>query len=191
MSHKRRKKKRAKTEKIAQIITGVLRMHPRGFGFVVPDDPTLSEEDIFIPKHLTDNAVDGDQVQVSINPEANSEKGPDGRIISIIKRGRTHLAGIVRQIDNRGVIFVHVPILGQGKQVIVHSTDEQPLKLGDRIIMKVEEWGEEEHPTFCGVSHYLGHISDPSCDIPAAVEEYDLHDIFSKKAITIQRLVDP
>lgn len=183
MSQRRRKKKRAKTEKIAQLLTGVLRMHPRGFGFVVPDDPALSAEDIFIPKHLTDNAVDGDHVQVSINPNSNWEKGPDGRILSILQRGRTHLAGTVRHVDGRGVIFVHVPILGPGKPVIAHTTKEQPLKVGDRIIMKVEEWGEEDKPTFCTLSHYLGHISDPSCDIAAAIEEYDLKDSFSKEAI--------
>ncbi len=49
--------------------------------------------------------------------------------------------------------------------------------------MKVLEWGTKEHDTECRVSHYLGNIKDPSCDIPAAIEEYELRKEFSDKAI--------
>lgn len=158
-------------------------MHPRGFGFVVPDDASHCPEDVFIPKQMTDNAVDGDHVQVSINPDSNWEKGPDGRILSILKRGRTHLAGTVREIDKRGIVFVHVPILGTGKAVIVNPGKGQALRVGERIIMKVDEWGEEHEATYCTLTHTIGNISDPACDIPAAIEEYGLADIFPKEAI--------
>lgn len=182
----RREKARVKKDpirkKIEELITGVLRMHPRGFGFVVPDHASLCPDDVFIPKHLTDHAVDGDHVEVAINPDSNWEKGPDGRILAILKRGRTHLAGTVKDISPQGMIYVHVPLLGTSKIVIARSP-EHALKVGDRIIMKVEEWGDQNSPTFSEMSHYIGHISDPSCDIKAAIEEYDLPDLFSKTAL--------
>ena len=78
------------------IMTGTIKMHPRGFGFVQPDDPVLYPQDIFIPKHLTKNAVDGDIVEVLINQESISEKGPEGKVLAILSRGRTHMAGIIR-----------------------------------------------------------------------------------------------
>lgn len=165
-----------------EIIAGVLRMHPRGFGFVVPDSYVECPEDVFIPKHLTDNAVDGDRVEIQINPDSNWEKGPEGKVISIIRRGRTHLAGTIREISSKGKIHAYVPLLGLSKSVLVKPhNEEKPLKVGDRIIMKVLEWGEKETPTQCEVSYYIGHISDPSSDIPAAIEEYDLRSVFSKK----------
>lgn len=168
----------------SEIITGTLRMHPRGFGFVIPDSLFECPQDVFIPKHLTDNAVDGDHVEVQINPESNSEKGPDGKILSIIKRGRTHLAGTIRDISSKHRIFAHVPLLGASKPVIVKAQEgDKPLKIGDRVIMKVLDWGNHQEPAHCEVSYYIGHISDPSCDIQAAIEEFDLHDVFSKKAI--------
>lgn len=167
-----------------EVITGTLRMHPRGFGFVVPDSLIECPEDVFIPKHLTDNAVDGDHVEVLVNPDSNWEKGPEGKILSIIKRGRTHLAGTIREISSKGKIHAYVPLLGVSKSVIVRPhNEEKTLKVGDRIIMKVLDWGEHDAPTFCEVSYYIGHISDPSCDIPAAIEEYDLHSNFSKKTL--------
>ncbi len=178
-----RSKKPALKKTTAEVVTGILKVHPRGFGFVIPDRVSECPQDIFIPKHLTDNAVDGDQVEVEINPNSNWEKGPDGRVLSILKRGRSHLGGTIRDIDSHGRLFAHVPLLGTSKIVIVHLPNGKSLKVGDRIIMKVEEWGDEQNPTICEMSHYLGHISDPTCDIAAAIEEYDLNDNFANPAV--------
>ena len=47
-----------------EVMTGVIRVHNKGFGFVVLDHPGGYAQDIFIPKHLTENAVDGDRVEI-------------------------------------------------------------------------------------------------------------------------------
>ncbi|HSX04096.1 MAG TPA: VacB/RNase II family 3'-5' exoribonuclease [Rhabdochlamydiaceae bacterium] len=180
------KNKRPHPDWIAEneIITGILRMHPRGFGFVVPDSLFDCPGDVFIPKHLTDNAVDGDHVEIQVNPDSNWEKGPEGRVISIMKRGRTHLAGTIREISSKGKIHAYVPLLGLSKSVLVKPRpEEKTLKVGDRVIMKVLDWGDTAAPAICEVSYYIGHISDPSCDVPAAIEEYDLRNLFSKKTL--------
>jgi ribonuclease R len=159
-------------------------MHPRGFGFVVPDALFGCPEDIFIPKHLTDNAVDGDRVEIQINPQSNWEKGADGKILSVLKRGRTHLAGTLSEFSSNGKVFAYVPLLGPSRPVVIKiNQEEKSLKVGDRVILKVLDWGSHEAPTIGEVSHYIGHISDPSKDLPAAIEEYDLHAVFSKKTL--------
>lgn len=171
-----------KTAKIVEgeVITGVLRLHPRGFGFLQPDKPIEFPEDVFIPKHLTDGAVDGDTVEVEINPHAHSEKGPEGKVLSILKRGRTHLAGIV-QICTKEKIQVYSPLLGSSKPVLVET--KKKLKEGDRVILKMLEWGDERSAARGEMSHLLGHISDPSIDNAAAIEEFDLQGTFPKKVV--------
>lgn len=164
------------------IVTGILRMHPRGFGFLQTDDPDLYEEDIFIPKPFTMNAVDGDHVEVQVNPVI-SEKGPEGKVIKILSRTRTHLAGIIREVDRHGEIFAYVPLLGADQRVIVQSSKKCPVKVGDRIVMEVVEWGEKDTETICTPTRSLGHISDASCDIPAAIAEFELRGEFPKKVI--------
>ncbi len=167
----------------ADVVKGIIRMHPRGFGFVQPEDQTLYSQDIFIPKHLTQNAVDGDAVEVIVNQEAVSEKGPEGRVVSILSRGRTHIAGVIREIDKYGEINAYVPLLGTAQQVLVEPSRDFPLQVGDRVVLEVTEWGTKESETRCRVSHHIGHISDPSSDIKAAIEEYELPSAFSHKAI--------
>lgn len=165
------------------MITGTIRMHHRGFGFVQPHETSQYSQDIFIPKHLTKNAVDGDTVEVLVNTEVVSDKGPEGKITAILNRGRTHIAGIVKTITPRGDIIAYAPLLGSQQRIFVYPSDERVLQAGDRIVMEIVDWGTKETETACRMSHYLGHISDPSCDISAAIEEYELRADFPSKAM--------
>lgn len=165
----------------SDVLTGILRVHPRGFGFLQADDTTLYEQDIFIPKHLTQNAVDGDHVEVQVNTAVISDKGPEGRVVTILERGRSHLAGIIRQIESYGEILAFVPLLGSSQRVVVQDCPEKPLTVGDRVVMEVIDWGTKDTETLCKVSHHLGHITDPSCDIKAAIKEYEIRSEFSAK----------
>lgn len=169
-------------QKRPDVVTGILKVHPRGFGFLKADDPVQYPEDIFIPKHLTMNAVDGDTVEVVVNNEVYSEKGPEGKVVSILTRGRTHLAGIVIEAPPYGEVLAYAPLLGTSQKIVVYSPEE-PLKLGDRIVMEVVEWGSKETATTSRLSHKIGHISDPGCDIPAAIEEFQLRASFPVAAL--------
>lgn len=171
-----------------EVVSGLLRMHPKGFGFVIPDNTVEYPQDIFIPKHLTDNAVDGDHVEVVVNTESVSEKGPEGKIVSITKRARKHLAGTIRNVAVNGDVMAYVPLLGASKPVIVLAPEDIPLNVGDRVILDVKKWGTERESTICEFSHLLGNIEDPSCDVVAAVEEFDIRSAFPKPVVDQAKL---
>jgi ribonuclease R len=166
-----------------EVVSGILHMHPKGFGFVTPDNGVDYPQDIFIPKHLTDNAVDKDHVEVLVNTQAVSDKGPEGKIVNVIKRTRKHLAGTIKYVAANGDIMAYVPLLGASKPVIVLTSKDDQLKIGDRVILDVKEWGTEKEATTCQFSHLLGNIEDPSCDVAAAIEEFDIRSCFPKAAI--------
>ncbi len=178
------RKKQLCLKKVAsEYLRGTLRVHPRGFGFVIPVSRIDCPKDVFIPRHLMADAVDGDEVEVDVLIESlASEKGPEGRIVCILKRGRKHLAGIVHEMGN-DVAHIHAPLLGTSRPVIVKLEKKNALKVGDRVILHVITWGKQNAPTIGEVAHHLGHISDPSIDVKAAIEEFDLHDAFCPEAI--------
>jgi len=179
----RRPPKKKSPKKDLPTITGTARMHPRGFGFIIPDDREKCKEDVFIPKHLTNQAVDGDVVEVAVNFKSKKpDKGPEGEIISIIKRARTHIAGTIDHIGESKTL-AYVPILGETKPVVVIDGQKNKLKVGDRCTLKVLEWGDQKNPTTCEVARKIGHISDPSIDIESAVEEFQLREKFSKEVV--------
>ncbi|HSX10939.1 MAG TPA: VacB/RNase II family 3'-5' exoribonuclease, partial [Chlamydiales bacterium] len=159
----------------AELVTGTISVHPKGFGFV----KSGVGPDVFIPKQFLMDAVDGDTVEVEVNPVV-SAKGPEGQVIAILKRSRTHLAGIIVQKTGRHYVAFS-PLLGIDKPIKVKS--KTPLNEGDRIICKVIEWHTEHNVVEGEMSHYIGHISDPSVDVKAAVQEFELPDGFSREAI--------
>lgn len=178
-----RRRKHKQTEKQSDILQGIIKLHHRGFGFVKPDNPALYEQDIFIPKHLTLSAVDGDHVEIAVDPHHISEKGPEGKVTAILKRARTHIAGIICSVEYQGDTLAYVPILGTERRVVVQSSKELNLRVGDRVIMEVLEWGSRRTETVCRATSRIGHISDPKTDILAAVEEFDLREAFPAEAL--------
>lgn len=160
----------------AQLATGSISVHPKGFGFV-----KLGEgPDVFIPKHSMMDAVDGDTVEIEINPTV-SAKGPEGEVVAILKRSRSHLAGTILNKTGRHYI-AYAPLLGKDKPVVVKAKSVV-LKEGDRIICKVKEWTNKDELVEAELSRLIGHISDPSIDVIAAIEEFELPDGFTKEAL--------
>ena len=159
-----------------KLATGVISVHHKGFGFVkMAEGP-----DIFIPKHLVGEAVDGDTVEVEV-ASVVSAKGPEGAVVAVLERSRTHLAGTIVHKSGRH-FTAYSPLLGRDKPVIVKAGDLE-LKEGDRIICKVMNWKGSEDLVEAVATRCIGHISDPSIDVEAAIQEFELPDGFSKEAL--------
>lgn len=174
-------KKKKSVEKLNAPI-GIIRINPRGgFGFVNIDDPQYLE-DIFIPRHYTLGAIDGDKVEIMIEPlQSWNKKGPEGKVIAIIERSRTHLAGIVTHVGKKHA-SVHVPML-KNEEPVQLALNKQKVVEGERVIMEVMQWGGKNKPTTAKLSKSIGHISDPSIDIEAAIEEFEIPSSFPKACI--------
>ncbi|MBI5273346.1 MAG: VacB/RNase II family 3'-5' exoribonuclease [Chlamydiia bacterium] len=160
----------------APLVTGTISVHHKGFGFVKqPEGP-----DVFIPKHCINNAVDGDEVEIEIGANP-SPKGPEGIVVAILKRSRSFLAGTVISKQARHYTAFS-PLLGPDKPVLVKAKGTT-LQEGDRILCHITSWENETGLPEGTLTRLIGHISDPSIDIEAAVAEFELPDGFSKEAI--------
>src|SRR4029078_6987388 len=108
----------------------------------------------------------------------------EGKIVSILKRGRTHLGGIVHLIDKNHEIYAFSPLLGNQKRILVKKKKGQALHMGDRIIMEVEQWGDDSQDlAICHLTKVIGNIKDPEADVPAAIAEFELRGDFPKSAL--------
>lgn len=173
----RGKKSKSKSEE-GLLASGVLRVHARGFGFLVPDDRGRFPQDIFVPKHLVKGAVDGDRVKVEVNIQVQSEKGPEGRVVTIVERGRSEVGGILIKKEKKEAL-IYIPFLGQSYQPMRMVLPERPsLQLGDRIVVKVDKWSSTREEGRGLFHHFIGPISDPSCDTQSAIAEFELRDAF-------------
>lgn len=162
------------------LVTGTISVHPvKGFGFVTVSGIEKGK-DVFIPKHSIGDAVDGDTVEIEVTDV--TPKGPEGRVIAILKRSRSHLGCTILE-KMKGHFLAYAPLLGQQKPIFIQTPKNEKLAEGDRIICKVSDWNSGEDSVLADFVRKIGHISDPSCDATAAIEEFELPDGFTKEAI--------
>ena len=161
---------------------GKISLNPRGFGFVSLDDKNVSEKDIFIPKHLVKNAVNEDIVLVEIDLLSNSSKGPEGRVVEIVKRKHQKIVATVYKVNQNNIGYCFSQALG-ADHIITLNTVETHIKKGDRVVLDIIEWGDKYNETKTRLLKNLGNINDPSIDIVAAIEEYEIDKTFSSEAL--------
>lgn len=161
--------------------TGSIKMHPKGFGFVKIKSPNPYDQDIFIPKHSTEGAIDGDIVSIEVNSALDSEKGPEGKVVSIIQRKRSFLVGTIYRIEEDGKIYAYSTLLGLGKLILIKT--KKKVKMGDRVQLQVQDWGNDKTSPKAEVQAHLGSISDPAIDISVAVREFALSQTFQSSTL--------
>ena len=149
----------ARTRDAGKLAAGVLKGHPRGFGFVIPDDKSV--EDIYIHRENMSTALDGDKVLVRLfSPYGRGEhrnlqarrlrygagrgerRGPEGEIVEVVERSNKEIVGELRQSGH----FYYVMPENRGifQDIYISPEDLKGAKVGDRVVTKITEW-ESKH----------------------------------------------
>src|SRR5207253_6498770 len=82
--------------KKSNLVSGRLRMHPDGFGFVIADDEAVRQSisgDIFIPPPATGPAMHGDRVLVEMRA-VRADGRAEGRVVKVVGREHATVVGI-------------------------------------------------------------------------------------------------
>ncbi len=123
------------------------------------------------------------EVEVALESEARKpEKGPEGEILSISKRARSEVGGIISSIE-KNQVFAHIPILNSPKPALVKVSKKEKLKVGDRVVLTVVDWGDRKSPLIGEIKQKTGNIEDPSIDIDAAIQDYKILKNFPKEVV--------
>lgn len=162
--------------------TGIITIHPRGFGFVQSKDLANYPLDIFIPKPYIHGALEGDLVNCLI-VSTDSPKGPEGHIKEILQRAHKEVTGVIKKKISQKEYAVFSPLYGTQKEVIVHTPKVMKLPIGTRLTLTVEKWGSEKEAIHGVLKEIIGDINDPTIDVESGVLEYHIHKEFPKSCI--------
>lgn len=155
---------------------GKITVHPRGFGFV---SGSASGQDVFIPKPFISSALDGDTVEAIVTDE--SKKGLEGKVLAIIERARSEFVGTVTELLENGVAQVLIPVVSREKTTKIRVGKE--CKVGDRIILEVDEWKNNGEPEEFECKKIIGSIFDAKTDVEAASHEFHLRSDFPEEVL--------
>lgn len=164
-----------------QKVSGVFHANDRGFGFISYD---LELPDVYVSADNTNFALNGDEVEAEVIKAAipNSGKGPEGKIVNILKRNFTTVVGEftgfpTSQVASSGQ-YGYVSLTQRSLQdVPVVITDEgvQPQD-GDMVVVDITKFPSEENPkSMLGIAKQdLGNKNAPGVDILSIVHRHGI-----------------
>ncbi|MEC8306695.1 MAG: ribonuclease R family protein [Chlamydiota bacterium] len=165
-------------ESSPSLIEGTIQVHVRGFAFVSPSDHSA---DIFIPKIHKGGAVSGDQVMVQLLPF--QKKGNEGKVVEIISRAKSDWVGVVYARNEAGDALIYLPSMGENKAARIDKNLASRLDIGDRLLLRVTDWKEENEPAECTILESMGTIDQAEGDIPSAILDFGLAKDFPKSVL--------
>ncbi|HBA86170.1 MAG TPA: ribonuclease R [Verrucomicrobia bacterium] len=174
-----RKNRWALPEKAHEVI-GVLRMHNRGFGFVIPDTPGL--EDIYIPEENMNVALEGDRVLVRVvkAPEGqrkgSEELAPrkNGIIVRILERRLLNVVGLLKKTSYYWYVIPDLPGLLKTIQVNVPTPKNMPLLEDHKVVIHLDEWTSPSRPLTGDLVEDLGPIDADGTDVLSVMRQHGL-----------------
>ncbi len=166
------------------LVAGQLRVHPRGFGFVVSAG---QQSDLYIPRGALGAAIDGDEVQAEITGQDADGRGPEGRIVSVVRPAARTLVGTLVRRGDRAAVEVDDPAI----QRDVYLRDRLPDSMdpGARVVVQVTDRGWGFDGLKGRIVQHLGSGDDPALDFAAVVHRFDLPVDYPAAAQAVARSV--
>lgn len=162
-----------------KFVQGLIKRHPDGFGFLIPDDKTIP--DIYIPRHSMNTVMSNDRVLAEIE----KEKGGDrfrGDIVRVVTRGIKKVVGVFAKLNDREGV-VRDEGKGWGEDLRIKIEDSMNAKNGQIVaaqILKYPEPGER----FTGkVVEIIGDVEDPLNDVRRVVHGNNIPEEFPPEVL--------
>jgi ribonuclease R len=154
----------------SRTLIGRIKIHPVGYGFVVPDDKS---EDVHVSARSRGAAMDADTVEIEAWPGV---RGFEGRVLRVIARGRAKITG---QLERAG------------KQVILQPDDPRitgPVSLrghvavtlvGQAVVAEITRYPDVPGgPIEAEVLKVLGDPDDPRTEVEKVLACADVSEEF-------------
>ena len=155
----------------------VVHGNQKGFVFAERLDD-CDKPDIFVPRHATLNAVNGDTVWVKVNQVIDSHS-PEGEIVSIVKRNTEYVVGTLSVTKNAILVESDddkVP------DIKIFKPDLMGANNGDKVVAKIVF--DDQNLTMHGViTEVLGKAGTVAAEQLSIIRSYKIKDKFEDRTL--------
>ena len=161
----------------------------KGFGFI---EISEDEEDLYVSKENTFNAMNNDTVLAKIIEEKKGDKKAEAQIVKIVKRANNRIIGRYESSKNFGFV---VPDDNKIiKDIFIPKKHINNAKDGDKVIVEIIKWTEDDKKSEGRIVEVLGKANDPKLDFISVINMYNIDSEFSqevmKEAKSINQFID-
>ncbi len=158
---------------------GVVKRHPDGFGFFIPDSTDLP--DVYIPRNQMAGVMASDRIKVRVVPEPGGDRYR-GEVIEIQERAITRVVGELHELNPKeGVLLDKSFAWGCDLKVLV--TDQMGAKPGELVVVQVKTYPDSEEGLTGAVVSVIGDAADPIHDSMRVLHAQGIPDKFSEACL--------
>ena len=148
---------------------GTVDLTSSGNAYVIVED---FDQDIFVQKGKTKNALQGDEVRVYLYPRKKQKSKLEGEIVEIIHRNKTEFTGIFELGKNGNFGFV---VMQNGNHdFFIPKERINGAEPGQKVVVKLTNWSEGSNSPFGEVVRVLGNPEETDVEIHSILLEYGL-----------------
>lgn len=161
-----------------EIINGTYNKVQKGFGFVKIEN---SEEEIYISKERSLNALNGDFVCVEITAEKAVDKKAEGKITKIIRHEKDTIVGTFQKSRNFG--FVVPDDKNFGTDIFISRSNWGKARNNHKVLVKITKYPERGKNAEGEVIEILGGVNEAGVDMLSLIKQYELPYKFPEEVV--------
>ena len=159
-------------------LEGIYRRNAKGFGFVKVEN---MEDEIYISKDKSKNALNEDKVLIEIIEEKSENKKAEGRIVEILGRQKDTIVGIFQKSKNFG--FVVPDNKNFGTDIFISKKDCGKARNNHKVLVKITKYPKKGKNAEGKIIEILGGVNEAGVDMLSLIKEYDLPYVFPKAVV--------
>jgi ribonuclease R len=162
-------------------LTGRIKIHPAGYGFVVPDDKS---EDVHVSARNRGAAMDADAVEIEAWPGV---RGVEGRVLRVVARGRAKITGQLARAGRHTILQPDDPRITGPVTLVGHIPHGIAGDLvGQSVVAEIKRYPETaDGPLEAEILKVLGDPDDPRTEVEKVLACADVTEEFPEEVARI------
>ena len=148
---------------------GYYRKNAKGFGFVKLED---REDEIYISKENSLNALNGDHVLIEITEKENKIKRAEGKIVRILKHEKDTVVGTFQYNKNFG--FVIPDDKNFGTDIYISKRNFGKARNNHKVLVKITKYPKNGKKAEGKIIEVLGNVNEAGVDMLSIIKEHNL-----------------
>ena len=129
------------------------------------------QKDIYVRSPDLGSAIHGDTVEVELSNRKTGEN-PEGRVTSIVKRGRSKFVGRIELSRNFGFVVPDYKKIYQ--DFFIYPENLNGTTANDKVLFEVTKWADRDKSPEAKVIEVLGKTGENEAEIHSIMAEFDL-----------------
>ena len=159
-------------------IIGTYRKNQKGFGFVKIED---QEDEIYISRENSKNALNGDTVSIKIIAEKEGDKKQEGKIVKIVRHEKDTVVGTFQK--SRNFAFVVPDDKNFGTDIFISKTNWGKARDKKKVLVQILKYPEKGKNAEGKVIEVLGGINEAGVDMLSLIKQYELPYKFPEEVV--------